>query len=165
MVRAVVAAAIGATALLLASCGDGGGDAAARQEEVARRGASVMPFDLDLTTHVFDATSIGGVQTVVADDPADAEQIALIREHLAQEARKFRTGDFSDPAHIHGDDMPGLAQLQAGFGDVGVTYSEIDSGARIFYETADPTLVAALHDWFDAQRSDHGAHAEHGEPG
>jgi hypothetical protein len=46
----------------------------ARQAEVAERGSSIMPFDLDRTTHHFAKTDTGGVQSVTADDPADATQ-------------------------------------------------------------------------------------------
>jgi hypothetical protein len=49
-----------------------------RQAEVAQRGATVMPFDLDRTTHRFTKSPTGGVQSVVADDPADATQIGRI---------------------------------------------------------------------------------------
>ena len=33
------------------------------------------------------------------------------------------------------------------------------AGAELTYRTADPKLVAALHKWFNAQLSDHGADA------
>lgn len=130
-----------------------------RMAAVAERGAGVMPFDLDRTTHVFQATPDGGLQQVVADDPADTSQIALIRSHLIEEAEKFQRGDFGDPAAIHGAMMPGLAQLQQGFAAVDVDYSELPDGAQIRYTASDTAIVAALHDWFQAQLSDHGGHA------
>ena len=85
-----------------------------RQEEVAARGAKVMPFDLEQTTHVFQKLDDGGLQKVVVKDPSNKKQIALIQAHLKEESEKFRKGDFSDPAKIHGEDMPGLAQLKTG---------------------------------------------------
>ncbi len=133
-----------------------------RQEEVAERGAGVMPFDLDKTTHVFEATESGGVQEVVADDPADGEQVALIREHLREEAEAFERGDFSDPAEIHGENMPGLKELEAGASRIETRYAELPAGARIAYSTEDPALVSALHQWFAAQLSDHGDDAAPG---
>jgi len=87
---------------------------AGRQTQVAANGGQVMPFDLNRTTHTFTDLPDGGRETVTANDPGDAEQIALVRAHLQAEARKFTAGDFSDPANIHGCDMPGLAQLQEG---------------------------------------------------
>jgi hypothetical protein len=130
-----------------------------RQAEVATRGAQVMPFDLDATTHHFQPRGDGGIQQVIADNPGDTEQIALIRAHLQAEASKFQRGDFSDPTTIHGQDMPGVAQLQAGYARIAVTYTELPNGAELRYTTDDPKLLAALHDWFAAQTNDHGEHA------
>src|SRR5262249_17820853 len=102
-----------------------------RQEEVATKGAQVMPFDLEQTMHVFQPQEDGGLQTVTAKDPANSPQIALIQAHLAEEAAKFRQGDFSDPATIHGEAMPGLAALRAGAGHIDVQYTPLPNGAQI----------------------------------
>ena len=160
--------AAGMLVLGLAACGDDGGedrqgDSGAngeRQAEVAERGADVMPFDLDATTHRFEPTPDGLVQTVVADDPDDADQVGLVRRHLAEEAERFAAGDYGDPAAIHGDDMPGLAELEAGADAIDVAYADAPDGARVTYTTSDPALVDALHRWSEAQVMDHGAHAE-----
>ena len=138
------------------------GGEASREETVARFGSEIMPFDLDDTTHIFEPTSSGGVQTVVADDASDEEEVDLIRQHLEEEAQAFRDGDFSDPAFIHGDDMPGMKQLSNHLGALDVRYKEIDGGAQIVYETPHPELVEALHVWFEAQLTDHGEHAKPG---
>ncbi|SCE90843.1 hypothetical protein [Micromonospora saelicesensis] len=130
-----------------------------RQADVAERGASVMPFDLERTTHRFTRTDTGGVQTVVADDPRDSTQITLVQQHLSAEVERFRRGDFSDPARIHGTEMPGLATLRAHGGRITITYEAVPDGARATYATDDAGLRDALHHWFDAQVSDHGPHA------
>jgi hypothetical protein len=130
-----------------------------RQAQVAERGAQVMPFDLEQTIHVFQRLDDGGRQTVTAKDPSNATQIALIQSHLQHEADKFRQGDFSDPARIHGDDMPGLAQLKAGFAQIDIRYAALPDGGEIRYTTQDQSLVMAIHHWFMAQVSDHGRHA------
>ena len=160
--------ALSLLALAPAACGsdgsDGGGSGSAleeRQAEVAERGAEVMPFDLDATTHRFEPTGTGLVQTVVADDPSDGEQVALVREHLAAEAEAFRRGDFGDPAEIHGEDMPGLAALEGAAGEVDVVLAELPDGARLTFTAGTPELVEALHLWAEAQVMDHGDHAEH----
>lgn len=157
---AAVLVAVAATA----ACGsdDTGDELADRQAEVADRGADVMPFDLDATVHHFQPVDDGLVQEVVAKDPGDSEQVALIRAHLDEEARRFRSGDFGDPAAIHGDDMPGLAELEDGAGSVHIEVEELPEGARLTYTAADPELVDALHRWGQAQVTDHGHHAEHG---
>jgi len=129
---------------------------AERREEVAAKGASVMPFDLTKTTHKFDKTAAGGVQTVAANDPADATQLQLIRGHLREEAAKFSRGDFSDPSAIHGHDMPGLAELREGAERVDVQFLELGDGARLTYTTTEDLLIQGIHSWFDAQTTDHG---------
>ncbi len=133
---------------------------AARQAEVARRGADVMPFDLGATTHIFTKSREGGIQRVVAKRRADAAQVKLVRAHLRDIESEFRKGDFSGPAHIHGNDMPGLAELKAARpGEIAIAYKDVPGGAQLTYRTANAKLVAALHAWFDAQLSDHGADA------
>jgi hypothetical protein len=149
-------------AVALAGCGSEADALADRQAEVAERGREVMPFDLDTTTHRFVSTETGLVQTITANDPDDREQIALIREHLEEEAARFAQGDLDDPATIHGDEMPGLAALRSGAADIDIQFETRDDGARLTYTTEDPDLIEALHQWGQAQMSDHGEHAEHG---
>jgi hypothetical protein len=156
LVLASVVAAVAATVAVLAATGRLAAPPASRQDQVRAQGAQVMPFDLARTTHLFQMTETGGVQQVVAKDPNDGQQIALIRQHLQHEAQRFRAGDFSDPAAIHGAAMPGLAALQEGATQIDVAYQELPDGAQITYTTSDPKLVTALHQWFGAQLSDHG---------
>lgn len=131
-----------------------------RQQEVAARGADVMPFKLSATTHVFTKTRTGGLQQVVAKNPGDSEQIRLIRMHLEDIATHFHHGDYSGPAQTHGDQMPGLAQLKAAKpGEVKILYSSVANGGQIEYLAKRPDLIAAIHAWFDAQLSDHGPDA------
>jgi len=151
------------TALLLVGAGACGtprdADVEQRQRDVAAAGGAVMPFDLESTTHVFEKLEDGGIQAVVADVD-DAEQVALIRAHLAEEAERFSRGDFHDPAMIHGDDMAGLHALAMGHERLRITYREVALGGEIRYASDDPELIAAIHAWFDAQLSDHGEHAQ-----
>lgn len=129
-----------------------------RQQEVAQRGAQVMPFDLTKTAHTFVDAETGGREVVTANDSGDTTQINLIRTHLQEEVQKFRGGDFSDPSQIHGENMPGLQVLRGGASRIAFTYEELPNGAAIIYQTSDAPLVAALHQWFAAQRGDHGSH-------
>jgi hypothetical protein len=133
----------------------GGSDAPSEAQLIDERAAEVMPFDLDKTTHTFDMSATGGVQTVVAIDPGDTQQIALIQSHLLDEAEMFRQGDYTDPAEIHGMDMPGLEELRDGYREITVEYVELEDGAQIVYTTSDDTLVNAVHAWFERQTMDH----------
>lgn len=133
---------------------------AQREAAVAERGKDVMPFSLAATTHVFTKNAMGGVQRVVAKKAADGAQVTLVRQHLQQIHAQFLKGDFSGPSHIHGNDMPGLAELKAaGPGQIAITYQPVPGGAELRYATSDKRLVKALHQWFDAQLSDHGTDA------
>lgn len=129
------------------------------QERVHRMSSDVMPFDMSKSVHVFKMTKSGGIQRVLARDASDAEQITLIRKHLKHEAKRFSRGDYSDPAKLHAAGMPGLEQLQARGSAVDVSYSEFPAGAQLIFETDDLGLVTAIHRWFGAQLSDHGADA------
>ena len=157
---ALLVASAAAIAALTLNGSDSSGDTD-RQTQVAARGAEVMPFDLEATTHQFTKSPTGGRQTVVADEPGNQAEIAAIRQHLKKEEAAFQAGDFSDPASIHGEDMPGLAILEANGDALDIRYVEILDGAAVDFVTADAQLAEALHDWFDAQVIDHGDHAEH----
>jgi hypothetical protein len=126
-----------------------------RQQTIRERSTHVMPFSMDATMHRFEPTRTGGLMTVIAHD-GDATQVALVRAHLRKEAAAFARGDYADPAFIHGKNMPGLAVLSAGAKRISVRYGSIADGATIAFSTTDSSLVAALHQWFAAQVSDHG---------
>lgn len=132
----------------------------ARQQEVAKRGADVMPFQLAATTHIFTKTEDGGTQQVIAKDSGNLTQVKLVRQHLQDIQASFLKGDFSGPSHIHGNEMPGLAVLKSAKpGQISIAYREVNGGAELAYRTQKRELVDALHAWFDAQLSDHGADA------
>jgi len=136
---------------------------AQRQEQNSERGKDVMPFSLAATTRIFSKRSDGGIQKVVVKDSKDKAQVKLVRQHFQQIREEFLKGDFSGPTHIHGQDMPGLADLQAAKpGQIAIEYKDLKDGAELTYKTKQPSLVIALHKWFDAQLSDHGKDATEG---
>ena len=143
--------------LLLAGCAGTRQASQERLAEVAAKGATVMPFDLSKTRHVFESLPDGGLQTVTAKQPDDSQQVRLIQEHLSAEAARFSRGDFTDPMAIHGHEMPGVAELRAGAARVRIEYTPRNDGGQVRYTATDPALIAALHRWFEAQRMDHGS--------
>jgi hypothetical protein len=154
--KAALLSVIASFILLLAHSGT---LAETKQERVHHMSHRVMPFDMSKTIHVFRMTASGGVQKVLARDPSETDQIMLIRQHLSHEAEKFGRGDYSDPTKLHGADMPGLVELRENPSKVKVSYSELPAGAQLTFETKDLTTLTAIHRWFGAQLSEHGADA------
>lgn len=125
---------------------------------VMQHGEQMMPFDQSQAMHMFLPNSTGGVVEIVVHD-MDQAQIVLVRSHLLQEAAKFASGNYSDPAYIHGNTMPGLGRLQAGAVRVSVRYFETPTGAAITFSSTDPGMVSAIHQWLAAQQRDHNSGA------
>ncbi|WP_221798102.1 hypothetical protein [Oceanobacter mangrovi] len=121
----------------------------------------VMPFEMNDTVHVFRMTEFGGIQRVLLRDSAkeNSQQLMHIRHHLMMEADAFAQGNFSDPAKLHGANMPGLAELHANKDKFTAVYFQEPDGAGIRFETKDLTTLTAIHRWFGAQLSEHGADA------
>jgi hypothetical protein len=131
------------------------------QEHVHGQGHEVMPFDLSRTLHTFQMTEDGGIQQVVMrGDAVDAEQVRLIQHHLMMEASAFEKGDFTDPARLHGGTMPGLQELRSGAKRIQISYRPLPAGAELRFKTRDIRLITAIHRWFGAQLSEHGADAQ-----
>lgn len=154
--RVSIFSGIAAVALLLAGSVV---FAETQQEHVHQMSHHVMPFDMSKTVHVFRMTQSGGQQRVVIRDPADSDQVALIRRHLMHEMQMFRHGDYSDPASLHGSEMPGLAGMRANASKIEISYSELPDGAQLTFKTSDLQALTAIHRWFGAQLSEHGADA------
>ena len=129
------------------------------QEHVHSMAHHVMPFDVSKTLHIFKVTESGSVQTVVSKDAGATDQIRPIQMHLQHEAANFQRGDYSDPAMLHGAEMAGLKELQAGASHIKVSYAPIPTGGQITFETSSLHLLTALHRWFGAQLSEHGSDA------
>ncbi|HEX4299908.1 MAG TPA: aspartate carbamoyltransferase [Gammaproteobacteria bacterium] len=141
-------------------------DPAARQQEVAQKGAMVMPFNGQNSKHVFQKLPDGGLQQVIADDASDKDLVGAIQMHLSMEADRFQKGDYSDPMMIHGMDMPGVQYLSSVKpGQIVIVYRDLPNGAEVRYTGKDAATVAAIHKWFDAQLSDHGSDATDKPPG
>ncbi len=157
--RWTLAADVAAVLLLTSLVGCTSQPPAGRQAMVHEMGSGVMPFDLGKTRHVFEMTERGGIQQVIIRDAKDTDQIPMIRQHLRHEAMRFMNGDFSDPASLHGQDMPGIKELSAAASALRIEYSDLPNGAQLTFETDDNHLVTAIHRWFGAQLSDHGADA------
>ena len=154
----ITGSAVLAALLLLLNCATAVGQT--KQEHVHQVAPGVMPFDVSKTVHIFKMTESGGVERVIAKDPGAAAQIALIQQHLRHEAASFQHGDYSDPAMLHGATMPGLKELRSGASHSEVSLTLLPAGAEIIFESSDLHSLSALHRWFGAQLSEHGADAK-----
>ncbi|HKJ80685.1 MAG TPA: hypothetical protein VJ954_01575 [Ignavibacteriaceae bacterium] len=131
-----------------------------RQHMIHSKSPMVMPFDMSKVTHYFIKTEGGGVLEIKVKDPVDKTQISLIRKHLGKERILFSKADFRDPKTLHGKNMPGLKTLSEYAGKYKVEYEELPLGARLTFNSKNPTVINALHNWFDAQLKDHGKDAK-----
>lgn len=130
-----------------------------RIDEVKQRTQQIIPYSEEQTLQMFTKTVHGGVQHVVVKSSENTEQIKLIQAHLQKMVENFRKGDFSDTERMHGSNMAGLAMLKmAEPYDVKYEYKASPKGGQIHYSTEDPKFAQALHEWFDAQMSDHDSH-------
>ena len=126
---------------------------------VHEMGRLVTPFELNKTLLIFQMTGKGGIQQVIIRSSDNTAQVPLIQQHLQHEAMRFGKGDFSDPSSMHGAQVPGLKELAAGAATIKIEYSALPNRAQITFETQDIHLITAIHRWFGAQLSDHGADA------
>ena len=123
--------------------------------ELDQRGDKVMGFEHTRTTHHFLVEPDGGVIQVEANDAADAESLAQIRQHLAYVAESFAKGDFSMPAEIHGRVLPGVPELIRLKDAIRYRYEETEKGARVRISAENPEARAAVHEFLKAQIGDH----------
>ncbi|HEY8220235.1 MAG TPA: aspartate carbamoyltransferase [Methylobacter sp.] len=124
---------------------------------VRQRAQEVVPYDLGQALQTFTKTVHGGIQHVVSKTPGNTREIEAIQKHLSKIAADFRKGDFSVTERVHGAHMPGLAHLKmAKTDDIKFEYKALPNGAQIHYSTEYPQYVQALHEWFDAQKIEHG---------
>ncbi|HLZ27479.1 MAG TPA: hypothetical protein VKV73_09175 [Chloroflexota bacterium] len=115
---------------------------------------SMVPtsFDTRATALTLQQTDVGGIEIVVARDSGDAAQIDRVRNLLRNEIAQFQQGNYQDPARAHGMPMPGSKELEAGYTRVQVGYTDLPAGGQITYTASDPSLVDAVHAWFDRRK-------------
>ncbi len=119
------------------------------------RGAHVMGFDQQKTTHHFYLYPDGGAIDVSANDPNDQADITAARSHLPHIAKMFGEGDFSAPVLVHAMNVPGTAELARLKARLSYRYEETARGGRVNILTADPEALAALHSFLRFQIADH----------
>ena len=119
------------------------------------RGAHVMGFDQDKTTHSFRLHTDGGAIEIHVKDPADRANRDAIRSHLPHIAEMFAAGNFSAPMLIHATDVPGTAAMTASKDRIRFRYVETARGGRVDIWTADAGALGAVHEFLRFQIRDH----------
>jgi hypothetical protein len=119
------------------------------------RGAQVMGFDQDKTTHHFYLYPDGGAIDVSVNDSKDVANRDAIRAHLPHIAMLFGAGDFSAPMMVHATNVPGTADLTRLKARITFSYVETPAGGRVNIVTRDKDALAALYAFLRFQIADH----------
>jgi hypothetical protein len=136
------------------AAGDAGGHDA-HLAAAGERGEKAMGFSQTRTTHHFTLKPDGGVIRVEVNDPKDAENLGIIRRHLAHIARAFAEGDFDTPALVHDRVPPGVPVMRRLKSEIRYAYEETAGGALVRITTKNAEALAAIHDFLRFQIADH----------
>lgn len=120
------------------------------------RGAMVMGFDQELTTHHFFLFTDGGAIDVSVKDPSDVQNRDAIRSHLPHIAMMFGEGNFDSPMLVHDSkNVPGTGAMTARRDAIKYQYVETPNGGRVDIVTTDADALAAIHAFLKFQIADH----------
>jgi hypothetical protein len=120
------------------------------------RGKLVMGVDQYTSVHRFDDLPDGG-RIELQRDRDDSAGTAVIREHMRAIARAFAAGDFSAPATVHLETVPGVPVMRARRGAIRYETDDLARGAALRIRTTDPEAVAAVRRFLAYQRREHRA--------
>lgn len=123
--------------------------------QMNHRGAQVMGFDQDKTTHHFYLYEDGGAIDVSVKDPADKANLDAIRAHLPHIAVLFGQGNFEAPALVHATEVPGTPDMKKAKDAITWKYEEHAKGGRVNITTASPEALKAVHAFLRFQITDH----------
>jgi hypothetical protein len=120
------------------------------------RGRQAMGVDQYTSTHHFDALPDGG-RIALQSDRGDSTAVATIRAHIREIARAFATGDFSTPALVHMQTVPGTRVLAAKRAVITYQPRDLPRGAELRIRTSDPEALRAIAEFMAFQRGEHRA--------
>ncbi|MEO6213449.1 MAG: hypothetical protein ABIP65_07455 [Vicinamibacterales bacterium] len=129
----------------------------ARQHHAAlnERGKQFMGFDQNATAHHFILTRAGGRIEVSVRAADDTKSAGEIRAHLGHLARLFTSGDFSGPAVVHDQKVPGVEKMKAAGAALTYTFEETERGGRLHIVGSTPGAIRAVHEFLKFQITDH----------
>ena len=120
------------------------------------RGQAAMGVDQDRSTHRFTSLSDGG-RIELTSDVDDTAATAAIRKHFADIAKAFSAGDFTIPAMVHDQEVPGTDVMKARATVITYRMREVPRGAELRITTRDKAAIAAIHRFLLFQRTEHHA--------
>jgi hypothetical protein len=120
------------------------------------RGKMAMGVDQYTSTHHFDALPDGG-RIELQRNGADSAGVRQIRAHIRDIAQAFETGDFSTPAMVHMQEVPGTRTMAAKRATVHYTVRDLPRGAELRMTTKDSVAIRAIHEFMAFQRGEHRA--------
>jgi hypothetical protein len=120
------------------------------------RGKTVMGVDQYASVHHFDSLPDGGrIELQASGD--DTAAVRAIRRHLRGIAHAFAGGDFSSPALVHAQQVPGARVMAARRRWLRYTYGDVPRGGAVRIVTRDSSALAAVHEFLAFQRREHHA--------
>jgi hypothetical protein len=120
------------------------------------RGATVMGFDQDKTTHHFYLYNDGGAIDIAVKATSNEKDRDAIRAHLSHIAMMFGDGNFDAPMLIHNStSVPGTVVLKERKDALRYSYVETPGGGRVDIVSTDRLALAALHDLLRYQIVEH----------
>lgn len=118
------------------------------------RGRVAMGVDQYTSTHHFDKLADGG-RIELQRDSTDSAGTAVIRAHLRAIRDAFTAGDFSTPAFVHLQDVPGTKTMAARRSFIRYTVTDLPRGAVLRITTTDAEALRAVHEFLTFQGSEH----------
>jgi hypothetical protein len=126
------------------------------------RGRKAMGVDQYTSSHTFDALPTGGRIELVRDTN-DSVDVARIRAHIREIARAFGNGDFTTPAFVHMQTVPGTKTMREKRALISYEARDVPRGAELLMRTKDAQALAAIHEFLAFQRGEHHAAGMAGE--
>lgn len=123
--------------------------------QMNHRGAQVMGFDQDKTSHHFFLHDDGGAIDVSVKDAADRTNLDAIRAHLPHIVVMFGEGNFEAPMTVHGTTVPGTPEMKKVKDTITWKYEETARGGRVNITTANADALKAVHAFLRYQITDH----------
>lgn len=125
------------------------------QAQVNEHGDHVMGFSHEKTTHHFELHYDGGIIDVRSDDVKDTESRDQIRNHFHHIAQMFAAGNFNAPMLVHGENVPGTAEMSKLKDQLHWDLQETPRGARIVITADNKPALEAVHQFLRFQIQDH----------